>query len=70
MHTIGREAFALAETNYRELNGAKKMAAAMDYFEKRTRKKWIPFDAGSAQMKIDKAWLEVEGVQKKTKTPA
>jgi hypothetical protein len=70
LHTIGREAYAFAETTYRELNGAEKLSAAMDFFEKRAREKGIPFDAESARLAIEKAWLEVEGVQKKTKTPA
>jgi hypothetical protein len=69
LHTIGREAYAFAETTYRELNGAEKLSAAMDFFEKRAREKGIPFDAESARLAIEKAWLEVEGVQK-TRTPA
>jgi hypothetical protein len=70
LHTIGREAYAFAETTYRELNGAEKLSAAMDYFEKRAREKGIPFDAGYARLAIEKAWLEVEGVHKKANSPA
>lgn len=70
LHTIGREAYAFAETTYRELNGAEKLSAAMDYFERRAREKGIPFDADQAKQAIEQAWLEVEGAQKKTKTPA
>lgn len=69
LHTIGREAYAFAETTYRELNGAEKMSAALDYFERRAREKGIPFDAAQAKQAIEQAWLEVEGAQKKTKTP-
>jgi hypothetical protein len=56
LQTISREAYAFAETTYRELNGAEKMSAALDYFERRAKEKGIPFDAESARLTIEKAW--------------
>ena len=39
LHVIAREAYAFAETTYRELKGHEKLSHALDYLEQRRRQK-------------------------------
>lgn len=65
LHLLAREAYAFAETAYRDLAGHEKLSHALDYLEQQAKAKGIPFDADAAKTAIEKAWLETEGIRKR-----
>lgn len=66
LHLLGKEAFAFAETAYKELQGPDKLSAALDYLQKQAKAKGIPFDPEAARAAVEKAWVEVQGTKKQT----
>lgn len=67
LHLLAREAYAFAETSYRELKGHEKLAHALDYLETQAKARGIPFEAEQAKAAIEQAWLEIEGLPKRLK---
>nr|WP_315990772.1 phage holin, LLH family [Desulforamulus aquiferis] len=55
---LGREAFAFAETVFRELPGPEKLAEAVKYLEDKAIKLGIQVTLDEARASIEKAWLE------------
>lgn len=64
LSTLGVEAYAFAETVYKQLSGPDKLSHALDYFQKQAQDRGIPFDAESARAAIERAWLEMQAKQK------
>ena len=58
LEMLGKEAFAFAETVYRDTKGQDKLAEAVKYLEDKARKLGIFITFEEARAAVEKAWLE------------
>lgn len=61
LDNIAHDAWAFAETVYREKKGQEKMAEAYRYFEHQANEAGIPITADMIRAKIEKYWFEKQG---------
>lgn len=58
LDVLGKEAFAFAETVYKETKGPDKLAEAVKYLEDKARRLGISITFEEARAAVEKAWLD------------
>jgi|GEM_PF-4777066 len=61
LQSIGNQAYALTEAEYRQLKGPEKLQQAMNYLQQEATSRGIPFNQDSARAAIEHAWLNFSG---------
>jgi hypothetical protein len=65
LHRIAEEAYAFAETVFKDVGGPAKLEKALQYAIEQLAKSRVSVSAVELQAAIEKAWIELERINKK-----